>query len=333
MSSFQKHIRKSLNLRQLSICGMKFGRVAFRMLGRGIQESMVLKRFLIQNTNLGARDNLHALTEGIMKAKSVEFVDFQLNNLENKHVSSIAKLICSQYEIRDLLRWKLGLRSPHILDITKLGIKHINVSRNNFGDYFAEQLSLALKADEYTKCLIIKHNKIGFNGIKFLAEAVFQHPGLLSLDLRQNPGYANPETHKFKLIMRNSFISNIKHDVKEFCRLGNRINCEFIVPDCLGLSKNNLDLDISKSSPEQRRIWFVELLTIICSATKLNWSTVLTAVFGQHVSKKDSFRRQLEILRVNKRPRSVRKSSNSPVTIKKDGSPINHSGMQSPAGR
>jgi Ran GTPase-activating protein (RanGAP) involved in mRNA processing and transport len=65
------------------------------------------------------------------------------------------------------------LRSPHILDITKLGIKSINISRNNFGDYFAEQLSLALKADEYTKCLTIKNNKIGVSGIKFLAEAVF----------------------------------------------------------------------------------------------------------------------------------------------------------------
>lgn len=101
--------------------------------------------------------------------------------------------------------------------------------------------------------------------------------------------------------MRNSFLSNIKHDIREFSKLGNRINCEFIVPSCLGLHKNNLDLDISKSSPEQRRGWFVELLTLICSSTKLNWSTVLTAIMGHHVSKKDPFRRQLEILRINKR--------------------------------
>lgn len=73
-----------------------------------------------------------------MSAKSVEFIDLQLNNLQDKHVSSFAKLICSQYEIRDLLRWKLGLRNPLILDISKLGIKSINISRNNFGDYFAE---------------------------------------------------------------------------------------------------------------------------------------------------------------------------------------------------
>lgn len=65
------------------------------MLGQGIERSIVLKRFTIQNTNLGRQDYLHELTEGIMNAKSVEFLDFQLNNLQNKHVSSIAKLICS----------------------------------------------------------------------------------------------------------------------------------------------------------------------------------------------------------------------------------------------
>lgn len=95
MSSFHKHIKKSINLRQLSMCGIKFGRLAFNMLGRGIQDSLVLKRFQLQNTNIGTKDYLHALTEGIMKAKSLEFIDLQLNNLENKHVSSIAKLICS----------------------------------------------------------------------------------------------------------------------------------------------------------------------------------------------------------------------------------------------
>jgi len=109
------------------------------------------------------------LTEGIMDTKSLEYVDFQCNNLQDKHVTSIVKIICSQYEIRDLLRWKLGLRSPEILDITKLGIKIMNLSKNMFGDYFCEQLSMALKADEYMKCFIIKKNKISTNGIKHIA--------------------------------------------------------------------------------------------------------------------------------------------------------------------
>lgn len=101
------------------------------------------------------------------------------------------------------MRWKLGLRKSQILDISKLGIKMLDLSRNNFGDYFAEQLSLALKADVYTKCLIIKKNKISIKGFKHLAEAVFQHPGILSLDLRHNPGYFREETKPFKKIMKN----------------------------------------------------------------------------------------------------------------------------------
>lgn len=81
----------------------------------------------------------------------------------------------------------------------------------------------------------MKNNQIGFDGIKHFAEAVFQHPGLYSLDLRGNPGYDNPETSQFKMIMTNSFISNMKHDIKEFDKTGNRVNCEYIIPDCLGL--------------------------------------------------------------------------------------------------
>lgn len=67
----------------------------------------------------------------------------------------------------------MGLRKRQVLDISKLGVKSIDLSRNNLGDYFAEQLSLALKADVYTRCLIMKKNKISTKGFKYLAEAVF----------------------------------------------------------------------------------------------------------------------------------------------------------------
>ena len=222
------------------------------------------------------------------------------------------KLICAQYEIRDLLRWKLGLRSPETLDITKLGIKSIDLSKNFFGDYFCEQLSLALKADEYMKCLIIKKNKIGVTGLKFLAEAVFQHPGLLSLDVRHNAGYNSMDTIKYKKIMKNAFLANIKHDMFSFETSGNRINTEFIVPDCIGLSKNHLDEPLSAYNPEQRRAYFVELMVFLCDDLNMKWSHILRAVMGSDVPcKKDQFRKQLEHLRVQMRNKNRPKSKMS----------------------
>lgn len=72
----------------------------------------------------------------------------------------------------------------------------------------------------------------------------------MSLDLRHNPGYNNDDTKQFKKIMRNSFISNIKHDLCEYERSNNRVNTEFIIPDALGLQKNHLDELDSAHNPE-----------------------------------------------------------------------------------
>ena len=44
---FSNHIRSSVNLRVLQLCGFKFSKVGYKLLGQGIEDSMVLKRFVI----------------------------------------------------------------------------------------------------------------------------------------------------------------------------------------------------------------------------------------------------------------------------------------------
>ena len=78
-------------------------------------------------------------------------------------------------------------------------------------------------------------------GFKNLAEAVFQHPGLMSVDLRHNPGYSHEKTGKFKEIMQNCFFTNIAHEVLLTEKYGTRINMEWIVPDCIGIPNNRFD--------------------------------------------------------------------------------------------
>ena len=63
--------------------------------------------------------------------------------------------------MKDALRWKLGLRNKEALNVEKLGIKSLVLSRNNLGDHFAEKLAMALGSDEYIKSICLKKNQIG----------------------------------------------------------------------------------------------------------------------------------------------------------------------------
>ena len=75
-------------------------------------------------------------------------------------MSCFTKIICSQYELKDVLRWELGLRNPEDLNISKLGAKSFILARNNFTDYFAEKFALSLKGDEYIRFIDLKKNQI-----------------------------------------------------------------------------------------------------------------------------------------------------------------------------
>ena len=202
------------------------------------------------------------------------------------------------------------------MDVSKLGIKQINLSRNQFGDKFCEQLSLALKADEYLKSICLAKNQIGISGFKYLAEACFQHPGLLSIDLRGNPGYSLPETAKFKKIMKNVFFQNLKHEIECIKQFNTRININWIFPDALGLEKNQLDSNLSSVNPDMKRSFFVELINTISKTLKIKWFTVLRAFIGDPNENNLTLNKQLASIKRNKRSSGARNSrSGSAVSI------------------
>ena len=138
----------------MHLVGIKLNFTSYKYLGQGIEASTVLKQFIFQNTNLasgehtvccsGQRsffDYLHVLTDYLQNAKSLETIDLQCNNLSDKHHQYLTKVVCSQYELKDILRWKLGLRCKSKLNINRLGIKSLLLSRNNFSDTTAYHLS------------------------------------------------------------------------------------------------------------------------------------------------------------------------------------------------
>ena len=112
------------------------------------------------------------LTEGLKDVKSLELIDFQCNDLQDKHTASLVQLICAQSTLKDSLKWKLALRNTDKLNIPKIGIKCLILSRNSLGDRFAEKLAQTLASDEYMKSICLKKNRIAHEGFKVLAEAV-----------------------------------------------------------------------------------------------------------------------------------------------------------------
>lgn len=60
--------------------------------------------------------------------------------------------------LKDGLKWRLGLRNPEYINIAKLGLKYINISRNNIGDNFVEIFSRALMVDTYIKSVALRNN-------------------------------------------------------------------------------------------------------------------------------------------------------------------------------
>lgn len=126
--------------------------------------------------------------------------------------------------------------------------------------------------------------------------------------------------------MRNAFLSNLKHDIEEYEVTENRVNTEFMIPDCLGLSKNNLDEKFGAISPDQKRQYFVELVNYVCKKNCFKWSEVLRAFLGVDLPRKDTFRRQLEHIR-----HKLRKSdSRSLSRLSRQRSSIASSMMNSP---
>ena len=91
------------------------------------------------------------------------------------------------------MSWKFGLRNKDKLNIEQLGLKYINLARNNFGNEFVTTLHETLNLDVYIRCISLRHNKIGREGIEILSKISLDHMSILSIDCRSNPGYCSKE--------------------------------------------------------------------------------------------------------------------------------------------
>jgi Ran GTPase-activating protein (RanGAP) involved in mRNA processing and transport len=104
-------MQESRHLKTLHLIGMKFSREAFSILGDGIAKAKSLKKLIINQSNIGTY-GLQELAAGFASSSSVEYLDLQCNDLNDSHGYQLAKIVSTQFEMRDNLKWKLGLRLP-----------------------------------------------------------------------------------------------------------------------------------------------------------------------------------------------------------------------------
>lgn len=211
--AFQQNMQESRCLKTLHLIGMKFSKEAFGILGEGIATAKTLKRLIINQTNIGSY-GLAELAAGFSQCSSIEYLDLQCNDLNDSHALTLAKIISIQFEMRDNLKWKLGLRLPQEIDVSKLGIRYVHLARNSIGTKGAIILAAAIKQDAYLRAVNLKNNKIMENGIKELLSAVNCNPNLLLMDLTDNSssylkkGYAT--------LMKEALLKNLKGIIKTY---------------------------------------------------------------------------------------------------------------------
>jgi len=98
----------------------------------------------------------------------------------------LSKIISTQFEMRDNLKWKLSLRLTQEIDVSKLGIRYLHLGKNQIGNAGAIQLAQAIKQDAYMRGVSLRHNKIGEAGMIELIQAAHCNKNLLHMDIREN---------------------------------------------------------------------------------------------------------------------------------------------------
>lgn len=79
------------------------------------------------------------------------------------------------------------------------GLSKIILERNGLGDSFLFHLVHALNYDEYIQSLSLRYNRISEEGVLDCCKLLKANRSIISLDLRNNPGFTMPNQRKLAL--------------------------------------------------------------------------------------------------------------------------------------
>ena len=151
--------------------------------------------------------------KSLLKHEIIEYLDLSNNNFNDKYGEMIALIISSQTQRRDQIIWASGLRNdfPSINDYSR-GLVSINLRGNKLGKYSADCISKALSHDQYIRIIDLSENNLDNASCKKFIHMMRKNNILLTVDLRDNPGY--DESIYQRMIMKMS--KNIRFLYQQF---------------------------------------------------------------------------------------------------------------------
>lgn len=102
---------------------------------------------------------------------------------------------------------------------------------------------------------------------------------LLSIDLRDNPGYYAHQSHNLQ-IMKYSFLRNIRNAVKCYFKFKHRIKLEWVFPNAVGIKGNDLDDKNPSALPIPNRNLFNSLIQDLSNELEYPFHLVIKAFIG-----------------------------------------------------
>ena len=201
ISNLAKHISQSKEIISLSLNSIELSKKHCQILSKSILNNNSLQNLSITNSGL----NLYSyeiLLESILNKKYLTFLDLSNNNFTDKYGYMISRIILVHSQRRDQIVWLYNLRNelPPSNDYKK-GLMFINLNGNNLSKDSAEYISNVLYSDQYIRAIYLNNNKFDNSCCKKFIYMMRKNMAILTIDLRNNPGYDEDIHHRLVLKM------------------------------------------------------------------------------------------------------------------------------------
>ena len=212
LMSISRYLSFSDNIISLSLNSITISKESARYLAQGLYDNKTIQGLNI-NFSIISLESYEILLKSLLKHEMLKYLDLSNNNFSDKYGEMVALIISTQSQRRDQILWASGLRneSPQINESSK-GLVSINLRGNKLSSYSAECLSKALSHDQYIRIVDLSENNLDNSACKKFIHMMRKNNILLTVDLRENPGY--DEAIYQRMIMKMS--KNIRYLYQQF---------------------------------------------------------------------------------------------------------------------
>ena len=212
LMSISRYLSFSDNIISLSLNSITITKESARYLAQGLYDNKTIQGLNI-NFSIISLESYEILLKSLLKHEMLKYLDLSNNNFSDKYGEMVALIISTQSQRRDQILWASGLRneSPQINESSK-GLVSINLRGNKLSNYSAECLSKALSHDQYIRIVDLSENNLDNSACKKFIHMMRKNNILLTVDLRENPGY--DEAIYQRMIMKMS--KNIRYLYQQF---------------------------------------------------------------------------------------------------------------------